>query len=125
VAAPAAAAQPGSPVQAAAIPVPVGAQGWGAQVGDRLIWMAGRQEGRAELVLTPPQLGRIEVSLTVSGDQTNALFVSSNPAVREALESALPVLIDEITQRVVVAFEQEATSPAQAEEPADGRTVAF
>jgi flagellar hook-length control protein FliK len=92
VAAPAAAAQPGSPVQAATIPVPVGTRDWGDQVGDRLVWMAGRQESRAELVLTPPQLGRIEVSLTVSGDQTNALFVSSNPAVREALESALPRL---------------------------------
>lgn len=76
----------------AVIPTPVGAQGWDNQVGERLVWMAGRQESRAELVLTPPQLGRIEVSLTVSGDQTNALFVSANPAVREALESALPRL---------------------------------
>jgi flagellar hook-length control protein FliK len=76
----------------AVIPTPVGAQGWDSQVGERLVWMAGRQESHAELVLTPPQLGRIEVSLTVSGDQTNALFVSANPAVREALESALPRL---------------------------------
>lgn len=80
-------AGPELPVQ-----TPVGAQGWDADVGNRLVWMAGRQESRAELVLTPPQMGRIEVSLTVSGDQATATFVSASPAVREALENALPRL---------------------------------
>jgi flagellar hook-length control protein FliK len=54
--------------------------------------MASNNESRAELVLNPPQLGRIEVSLTVNGDQANAVFVSANPAVREALENAVPHL---------------------------------
>lgn len=94
IANPAAVAPPphASQAPAASIPVPVGSRGWDEQVGDRLVWMSSRQESRAELVLTPPQLGRIEVSLTVSGDQTSALFVSNNPAVREALESAMPRL---------------------------------
>lgn len=78
--------------QSATVTATVGTQTWNNQVGEQLVWMAGKQESRAELVLTPPQLGRIEVSLSVSGDQTNAVFVSSNPAVREALESALPRL---------------------------------
>jgi flagellar hook-length control protein FliK len=71
---------------------PVGARGWDQEVGDKLVWMSNRQEQRAELVLNPPQLGRVEVSLSLSGDQTNASFVAVNPAVREALESALPRL---------------------------------
>jgi len=71
---------------------PVGARGWDADVGQRLVWMVGRDEGRAELTLTPPQLGRIEVSLTTSGDQTNALFVAASPVTRDALENALPRL---------------------------------
>lgn len=71
---------------------PVGAEGWDTEIGDKLVWMVGRQEQRADLVLNPPQLGRVEISLTLNGDQTSAAFVSANPAVREALEAALPRL---------------------------------
>jgi flagellar hook-length control protein FliK len=71
---------------------PVGASGWGQEVGNRVVWMANRMESRAELVLTPPQMGRVEVSLSISGDQASASFVSANPQVREALEAALPRL---------------------------------
>jgi flagellar hook-length control protein FliK len=74
------------------IDTPVGAAGWANDVGNRLAWMANNQQGRAELVLTPPQFGRIEISLSVSGDQATAMFVSANPAVRETLEGALPRL---------------------------------
>ena len=49
-------------------------------------------ESRAELVLNPPQMGRVEVSLSISGDQATASFVSANPTVREALEAAMPRL---------------------------------
>ncbi|HEY6897314.1 MAG TPA: flagellar hook-length control protein FliK [Rhodocyclaceae bacterium] len=76
----------------ARIDTPVGQPGWSHEVGDKLAWMVGKQESRAELILTPPNMGRIEISLTLNGDQANASFVSSNPAVREALESALPRL---------------------------------
>jgi flagellar hook-length control protein FliK len=77
-------------------PVPiapaVGAPGWSEAIGNRVVWMANRMENRAELVLTPPQMGRVEVSLSISGDQASATFISANPAVREALEAALPRL---------------------------------
>lgn len=71
---------------------PFGAAGWSEEVGNRVTWMATRMESRAELVLTPPQLGRVEVNLSVRGELANASFVSANPAVREALEAALPRL---------------------------------
>lgn len=79
--------KPELPVQ-----TPVGQQNWDQEVGDKLVWMAGKQASKAELVLTPPHMGRVEVSITVSGDQANASFVSANPAVRDALEAALPRL---------------------------------
>jgi len=74
------------------VATPVGSRGWDAEVGQRLVWMVNRNEGRAELTLTPPQMGRIEVTLTTSGDQTSAYFVAASPAAREALENALPRL---------------------------------
>lgn len=88
--APAAAGQHGAAV--AHVDTAVGSHGWNEAVADKVVWMANQQQGKAELVLNPPQMGRIEVSLTVNGDQANAVFVSSNPEVRQALESALPRL---------------------------------
>ena len=74
------------------IQTPVAAHGWDGEVADKLVWMVGRQEQRAELVLNPPQMGRVEVSLSMNDGLTSALFVSANPAVRDALEAALPRL---------------------------------
>ncbi|KYC29305.1 putative Flagellar hook-length control protein [Sterolibacterium denitrificans] len=71
---------------------PLGSSAWNREIGDKLVWMVGRQEQRAELVLNPPQLGRVEISLSLRGEQTNATFMAANPAVREALENALPRL---------------------------------
>ncbi len=69
-----------------------GAPGWSEEVGKNVVWLAGQDQQKAELVLTPPNLGRIEISITISNDQASASFVSANPAVREALEQALPRL---------------------------------
>jgi flagellar hook-length control protein FliK len=94
-----ASAAPPQAAQAIASPTPslpvalaVGTPGWSEEIGNRVVWMANRTESRAELILTPPQMGRIEVSLSITGDQATANFVSGNPAVREALEAALPRL---------------------------------
>ncbi|MDT3735039.1 MAG: flagellar hook-length control protein FliK [Denitratisoma sp.] len=74
------------------VDTPVGSRGWDAEVGQKVVLLVNRLESRAELTLTPPQMGRVEVSISVSGDQTSAAFVSASPAAREALEQALPRL---------------------------------
>ena len=71
------------------IDAPLGQTGWHEEMGQKLTWMAGNGHQQADLVLTPPHLGRVEISLTLNGDQATALFASSNPAVREALENSL------------------------------------
>lgn len=109
----------------------VGAAGWSEEVGNRLVWMANRMEGKAELVLTPPQMGRIEVTLSVSGEQATASFVSGNAAVREALEAALPRLREVLAEAGVQLGQaqvgaENTRQPAQQEKNADnfglGRT---
>ncbi len=70
----------------------IGTTAWNTDVGDHMVWMANQGHSRAELVLTPPQLGRIEISLSMSGDQASAVFTAASPAVREALENAMPRL---------------------------------
>jgi flagellar hook-length control protein FliK len=71
---------------------PVGSRSWDAEFGQKIVLLAGRQESRAELTLAPPHMGRVEITLSVNGDQTSAAFVSASPAAREAIEQALPRL---------------------------------
>ncbi len=77
-----------------AIPVAprVGSAEWGGAVGEKVVWMANQSHQVAELHLNPPNLGPLEVRLTISNDQASALFVSPHSAVREAIETALPRL---------------------------------
>ena len=96
IAAPATSAPPGTGTAAAGahgaplrVETPLGQAGWHEEVGQRLTWMVGNDSHRADLVLNPPELGRVEVSLSVSGDKASAVFASPNPAVREALEASM------------------------------------
>ncbi len=75
--------------QSLRIDTPLGQNGWHDEMGQKLTWMAGAGRQQAELVLTPPQLGRVEVSLTINGDQATAIFTSPYAAVREALENSM------------------------------------
>jgi flagellar hook-length control protein FliK len=76
----------------AGVQPPVGDSGWGEALGQKLVWMTGQHQQVAELHLNPPHLGPMEVRLTINNDQVSALFVSHQPAVREAIEAAMPRL---------------------------------
>ncbi|NMG45899.1 flagellar hook-length control protein FliK [Aromatoleum toluvorans] len=77
---------------------PAGQRAWAEDVGNRMMWMVGRHESKAELVLTPAHLGKLEVSIQISGDHTTAHFVASSAAARDALEQAMPRLREVLQQ---------------------------
>lgn len=77
---------------------PANRQAWAEDVGNQVRWMIGRAESKAELVLTPPNIGKLEVSISLNGDQTTAQFVASSQAARDALEQALPRLREILQQ---------------------------
>lgn len=81
-----------SPSPANTLQTPVGTAGWSDALGQKVVWMAGQQTQVAELHLNPPNLGPMEVRLSLSNDQVSAIFVSHQPAVREAIEAAMPRL---------------------------------
>ncbi len=112
------AAQAARPAQR--IDAPVGSRAFGEALGERLTWMVGSQQSRADLVLNPPQLGRVEISLTVNGDQATALFVSANAAVRETLEASMPRL-REILADAGVTLGQAQVGSESPQSPAEGR----
>jgi len=70
----------------------VGTGSWDNALGQRVLWMVSHQHQIAELNLNPPDLGPLQVVLSVNSDQASAAFVSQNPEVRQALEAALPRL---------------------------------
>ena len=80
------------------VPTPAGQPAWAEDVGGRLVWMVGRSESKAEIVLTPPTLGKLEVSIQVGAEQTTAHFVAATSAARDALEQAMPRLREVLQQ---------------------------
>lgn len=74
------------------VDVPVGEKGWDQAVAQRVVWLATNNQQTAQLHVTPPNLGPVEIRITITNDQASAIFVSPHANVREALESALPRL---------------------------------
>ena len=84
----------GSPIPTplATVAVPVGDAGWDTAFSQRVVWVATNTQQIAQLHLNPPNLGPLEIRITLSSDQANAAFTSPHAAVREAIEAALPRL---------------------------------
>lgn len=77
---------------------PAGQKTWPDDIANRVMWLAGRGEGRAELVLTPPNLGKLGISIQMNGDTATAHFVTATSAARDALEQAMPRLREALQQ---------------------------
>jgi flagellar hook-length control protein FliK len=73
-------------------PVRVSARSFADDVGQRVVWMATNGQHAAELRLDPPQLGPVEVRLTLNGDQATLTLLSPHQSVRDALQNSLPRL---------------------------------
>mgnify|MGYP001315001379 CR=1 FL=1 len=82
----------------AAVEAPVRSPAFAAELGDKVVWLAGRNAQVAELTLNPPQMGTLEIRLTVTGGEVAAHFFSANPVGRDALETALPRLRELMNQ---------------------------
>lgn len=81
-----------SEIETTSIPSPLRDPQWNTDFAQKIVWLASNQKQAAELTLTPPNMGSIEVSLRIDNDQATATFVSSNADVRESIETALPRL---------------------------------
>ena len=86
----------GADQQPAPIQTPVDHPAWSQELGDRIVWMAGKGQGQglqtAEIKLNPAHLGPVEVRVHMNQDQASVQFVSNHAAIREAIESAVPKL---------------------------------
>ncbi len=78
--------------QPGAITVPPQHPQWSQALGERLHWMVSQQLQSAEIRLDPPELGSLDVKVVVNKDHATVHFVTHNPQVRDALETATPRL---------------------------------
>ena len=119
--------QPGALQQAAAaVAVPadkltgrVGTPAWDQQLGQKVVWMAAGGDQSATLTLNPPDLGPVQVVLTVTNDQADAAFMSAQPEVRQALEAAMPRL-REMMSEAGIAFGSATVSAGTPEQQNNG-----
>src|SRR5450830_49700 len=118
--------QPGALQQAAAVAVPadkltgrVGTPAWDQQLGQKVVWMAAGGDQSATLTLNPPDLGPVQVVLTVTNDQADAAFMSAQPEVRQALEAAMPRL-REMMSEAGIAFGNATVSAGTQEQQNQG-----
>ncbi len=65
---------------------------WERTLGHQLNWMVNNRLQEAEIKVNPPDLGPLEVRVSLHRDQTNVTFFSHEAVVREALENAIPRL---------------------------------
>lgn len=69
-----------------------GTKAWDQAIGQKIVWMVAGGEQTAQLTLNPPDLGPVQVVLSISDSFVDASFVSSHLDVREAIEAAAPKL---------------------------------
>ena len=70
----------------------VGTPAWDQALGQKIVWMVKGGEQSATLTMNPPDLGPMQVVLSVTNNQATVDFMSAQPEVRQALENALPRL---------------------------------
>ncbi|MDZ7802640.1 flagellar hook-length control protein FliK [Thiohalophilus sp.] len=65
---------------------------WSNGIGERIQWMVGQNMQRAEIRLEPPELGSLELRVTINRDQASLNISVANAQVRDAVEAAAPRL---------------------------------
>ncbi len=73
---------------------PLHSPAWPQHFGDKIVWLARNDQQTAQLNINPPQLGPVQITLNLNGDQASIAFASPHAEVRQAIESAMPHLKD-------------------------------
>lgn len=75
----------------------VGSAAWADAMGQKMVWMASEQIQQAELRLSPEGLGPMQIVLSIENGAADVRFLAHDAQVREALQSALPKLQEQMT----------------------------
>jgi len=74
------------------VSAPLHSNAWSHDFSDKVVWLAKNDQQQAQININPPQLGPIQITLNLNGDQASAVFTSPHAEVRQAIENSLPQL---------------------------------
>lgn len=80
---------------------PFGTQGWSDAVASRVIWLTDNRMMTAELRLDPPDLGPLQVKISMADGQAQVSFVSQSSDVRNAIDQSVARLRELFEERNV------------------------
>ena len=81
-------------VSSSVINTPLGASGWGQELGSRVQWLVTQGIQAAALHINPPHLGPVEVRIVMDQNQASISFSTPHMMTRDALEASIPRLRD-------------------------------
>ena len=93
---------------------------WGRTLGHQLNWMVNNQLQQAEIRVNPPDLGPIELRVSLQNNQTSVTFFCHESAVREALENALPRLREMLDSQGISLNQAQVSDQSLARQQAGG-----
>lgn len=76
----------------------VSSPGFAEALSHQVVWMVDKDAQVAELRINPPELGPVEVRLTVAAGEATAQFVSTHAEVRAALETSIARLRESLAE---------------------------
>ena len=104
------------------VDVPVGQAEWGDKVMGKLSWLTAKNLQVAEIHLTPPDMGPMEVKVRVQNDQAAVTVHAANPVVREQLELHSNRLRDMLAEQGVALSEFDVSDQRGGQADAQGES---
>lgn len=80
------------PRETTEIATPLHSANWSQSFSEKIVWLAKNDQQTAQININPPQLGPVQITLQLNGDQASAIFASPHAEVRQAIENSLPQL---------------------------------
>lgn len=87
-----------TPMAQQAVAVPVGHPDFADAAADRVAFIARQGLERAELQVTPPDLGPVTVKISIDNRVADVVMVAASPETRSALEQSLPELASRLAE---------------------------
>ena len=85
-------AQQTAPTGNPTVTTPLQDNAWAHDFSERIAWVAKNDQQVAQINISPAQLGPVQITLNMNGDQASIAFASPHAEVRKAIEDAMPNL---------------------------------
>jgi len=95
------------------IPQGFGKPGWNEAINQRVMYMVNASEQTATLTLNPPDLGPLQVVISVNNDKADTTFISDNADVRQALQDGMDNLREKMNEAGISLGQSNVNSGAQ------------